>query len=90
MTTNLYLWLIPILPFAGFLINGFLGKRLPNALVSTIALAFPLAAFGVVARAAMLAWPGNTSGPGAITLPYADHHRRRLPHSPLLRRLHGP
>ncbi len=24
-----YLWLIPLLPFAGFLINGTLGRRLP-------------------------------------------------------------
>jgi NADH-quinone oxidoreductase subunit L len=32
------LWLIPILPFAGFLVNGTLGRRLPRALVSTVAL----------------------------------------------------
>jgi NADH-quinone oxidoreductase subunit L len=69
---NLYLYLIPLLPFAGFLINGLLGKRMPKGLVSTVALAFPLAAFGVVLRAAMLAWPGNTSGPMAIALPYVE------------------
>jgi NADH-quinone oxidoreductase subunit L len=66
---NLYLWLIPILPFVGFLINGMLGRRLPKALVSTVALAFPLAAFGVVIRAAMLAWPGN----GNFALPYVEN-----------------
>ena len=33
-----YLWLIPLLPFAGFLINGTLGRRLPRALVSAVAL----------------------------------------------------
>ncbi len=33
-----YLWLIPLLPFAGFLINGTLGRRLPRPLVSAIAL----------------------------------------------------
>jgi NADH-quinone oxidoreductase subunit L len=32
------LWLIPTLPFAGFLINGTLGRKLPRALVSTVAL----------------------------------------------------
>jgi NADH-quinone oxidoreductase subunit L len=32
------LWLIPTLPFAGFLVNGTLGRRLPRALVSTVAL----------------------------------------------------
>jgi len=66
---NLYLWLIPVLPFVGFLINGLLGRRLPKALVSTVALAFPLAAFGVVLRAAMLAWPGN----GNFSLPYVEN-----------------
>ncbi len=33
-----YLWLIPLLPFAGFLINGTLGRRLPRALVAAVAL----------------------------------------------------
>ena len=33
-----YLWLIPLLPFAGFLINGTIGRRLPRTLVSAVAL----------------------------------------------------
>ncbi len=33
-----YLWLIPLVPFAGFLINGTIGRKLPRALVSAIAL----------------------------------------------------
>src|SRR5438270_7454452 len=33
-----YLWLIPLLPFAGFLINGTIGRRLPCSLVSAVAL----------------------------------------------------
>ena len=45
---NVYLWLIPLLPFAGFLINGILGRRLPKWLVTTVALLAPLAAFAVV------------------------------------------
>ena len=40
-----HLWLIPLLPFAGFLINGMLGKHLPKVLVTTVALLAPLAAF---------------------------------------------
>ncbi len=48
MNGNLHLWLIPLLPFAGFLLNGVLGSRLPKWLVTTIALVAPLAAFGVV------------------------------------------
>ena len=35
-----YLWLIPLLPFAGFLINGTVGRKLPRALVSAVALIF--------------------------------------------------
>ena len=32
------LWLIPLLPFAGFLINGTLGRKLPRTLVTAVAL----------------------------------------------------
>jgi len=67
MTINLYLWLIPLLPFAGFLINGIIGSRLPKPLVSTVALAFPLAAFAVVARAAQLVFSHS------IALPYVEN-----------------
>jgi len=52
MNGTLHLWLIPLLPFAGFLLNGILGSRLPKWLVTTIALLAPLAAFGVVLNAA--------------------------------------
>jgi NADH-quinone oxidoreductase subunit L len=31
-----YVWLIPLLPFIGFLINGLLGKSLPKGVVGTI------------------------------------------------------
>jgi NADH:ubiquinone oxidoreductase subunit 5 (subunit L)/multisubunit Na+/H+ antiporter MnhA subunit len=54
MNAHLHLWLIPLLPFAGFLVNGLLGKRLPKALVSAVALGFPLASLLVVARAASI------------------------------------
>ncbi len=48
MNALLHLWQIPLLPFAGFLLNGILGRRLPKWLVTTVALAAPLAAFAVV------------------------------------------
>jgi NADH-quinone oxidoreductase subunit L len=44
----LHLWLIPLLPFAGFLLNGILGRRLPKWVVTTVALLAPLGAFVAV------------------------------------------
>jgi NADH-quinone oxidoreductase subunit L len=49
MNTSL-LWLIPLLPFAGFLLNGTLGRKLPRAIVSTIALLFTAAPALIVAQ----------------------------------------
>ena len=45
-----YLWLLPLLPFAGFLINGTLGRRLPRVVVSAVALLF------TALPAALVAW----------------------------------
>jgi len=45
MTSNLNLWLIPVLPLAGAAINGFFGKKSSRTAVSTIGLVFPGAAF---------------------------------------------
>ncbi|HET6217013.1 MAG TPA: NADH-quinone oxidoreductase subunit L [Acidobacteriaceae bacterium] len=47
-TPSLHLWLIPVLPFIGFLLNGLLGSRLPKTLVSTIALLFTAAPLALV------------------------------------------
>ena len=61
MNVPLHLWLIPLLPFAGFLLNGILGRRLPKALVTTIGLLAPLASFLIVLRTAIVVfsytWP---------------------------------
>ena len=40
---------IPLLPFAGFLINGTLGRKLPRLLVSTVALVFTALPAAIVA-----------------------------------------
>jgi NADH-quinone oxidoreductase subunit L len=79
MNAHLYLWLIPLLPFTGFLINGILGRRLPKWLVTTVALLAPLAAFGVVLNAAvrgllpMFVDPtGITNLPSVVSLPYVE------------------
>ncbi|MGP8259452.1 MAG: NADH-quinone oxidoreductase subunit L [Acidobacteriaceae bacterium] len=45
-----YIWFIPLLPFAGFLINGLLGRRLPRAVVGTVAL------LSTALPAALVAW----------------------------------
>ena len=49
-----YLWLIPLLPFAGFLINGTLGRKLPRAAVTAVALFF------TAIPAAIVAWLWST------------------------------
>jgi NADH-quinone oxidoreductase subunit L len=55
MTGNpsLHLWLIPLLPFLGFLLNGLLGRYLPKALVTSIALLFTAAPLAVVTGIAL-------------------------------------
>jgi NADH-quinone oxidoreductase subunit L len=44
-----YLWLIPLLPFAGFLINGTVGRKLPRAAVTAVALFFTAIPAAIVA-----------------------------------------
>jgi len=50
MTSSFHLWLIPIVPFAGFLVNGLLGRKLPRAIVSAIALIATAIPFAQVAN----------------------------------------
>jgi len=66
MTGNpsLHLWLIPLLPFLGFLLNGLLGRHLSKALVSAIALLFTAAPLALVAGIALRFH--------ALTLPYIE------------------
>src|SRR6267378_882967 len=45
MTSNPYLWLIPVLPLAGAAINGVFGRRSSKKAITTIALVFCGAAF---------------------------------------------
>ena len=65
MNASLHLWLIPLLPFAGFLFNGILGRRLPKALVTAVALLAPLAALSVVLNAVSASARG-------LALPYTE------------------
>jgi NADH-quinone oxidoreductase subunit L len=61
-----YLWLIPLLPFAGFLINGTIGRKLPRTLVSAVAL------ICTAIPAAIVAWlwiiMKAAGGPGVIRI----------------------
>jgi NADH-quinone oxidoreductase subunit L len=65
MNENLHLWLIPLLPFVGFLLNGLLGRRLPKSIVTTIALLAPLGSLLVVLGAFGLSLRANI-------LPYVE------------------
>jgi NADH-quinone oxidoreductase subunit L len=79
MNYSFHLWLIPILPFAGFLINGILGRRLPKWLVTSFALLAPFASFFVVLDCARLAYSygytvckGCVATSGSIFLPNVE------------------
>jgi NADH-quinone oxidoreductase subunit L len=67
MTKNLYLWVIPLLPLIGAAINGLLGRRFKNAMVSTIALFFTAASFGWAVWAVWSVWPGS-----GVALPHVE------------------
>ncbi len=44
------LWLIPIFPLAGFLVNGLFGRRFSKALVNTFAIGSVLLSFAWVLK----------------------------------------
>jgi NADH-quinone oxidoreductase subunit L len=63
--TNLHLWLIPLVPLAGFLVNGLLGRKFPKALVTTVALVASLIPLVQVA--------GIAGRFGSLSLPYEEN-----------------
>jgi NADH-quinone oxidoreductase subunit L len=71
MNAPLHLWLIPLLPFAGFVINGLFGRRLPKAVVTAVALLAPLGAFAVVLNAGFLTFVHVNPGFGGPQ-PYVE------------------
>jgi NADH-quinone oxidoreductase subunit L len=75
MNGPLHLWLIPLLPFLGFLVNGLFGRGLPKRVVTAIALLAPLAAFGVVIHCAVDAFGIGTP---AVALPYTQTYGQWL------------
>src|SRR5690242_14056014 len=67
MTKNLNLWVIPLLPLIGAAINGLLGRRFKNAVVSAIALLFTATSFGWAVWAVWSVWPGS-----GVALPHIE------------------
>jgi NADH-quinone oxidoreductase subunit L len=60
------LWLIPILPLAGFLINGIFGRRFSKSLINTVAIGSVVLAFGWVLRVIL--------GMGDLNTPVFEHY----------------
>ena len=52
-----HLWLIPILPLAGFAINGLFGKRMPKSLINLVAIGSVLLSFGWALKVLLGLWP---------------------------------
>ncbi len=60
------LWLIPVFPLAGFLLNGILGRRFSKAIVNTIAIGSVLLSFLWVLKTLL--------GAGDLTAAHAEHY----------------
>jgi NADH-quinone oxidoreductase subunit L len=60
------LWIIPALPLVGFLLNGLFGRRLPKAIINTIAIASVLFSFAWVLKVFYTA--------GSLDLPVREHY----------------
>ncbi|MBN9659543.1 MAG: NADH-quinone oxidoreductase subunit L [Acidobacteria bacterium] len=60
------LWLIPALPFAGFLVNGLFGRKLPKAAVNAAAIGSVLLAFLWVVKTVLAL--------GAMEAPHVEHY----------------
>ncbi len=69
MNVHLHIWMIPLLPFAGFLLNGILGARLPKWLVTIVGIVAPLVSFVVVVNAARIFFG---PGPALVSIPYIE------------------
>ncbi|MDE3166733.1 MAG: NADH-quinone oxidoreductase subunit L, partial [Acidobacteriota bacterium] len=60
------LWLIPILPLAGFLINGVLGRRFPKSLVNAVAIGSVVLSFLWVVKTLLAL--------GGLQEPHLEHY----------------
>jgi NADH-quinone oxidoreductase subunit L len=60
------LWLIPLLPLAGFTINGLFGRRFSKAMVNTVAIGSVVLSFAWVLKTLLAL--------GALNAPYTEHY----------------
>ncbi|HWB86843.1 MAG TPA: NADH-quinone oxidoreductase subunit L [Bryobacteraceae bacterium] len=60
------LWLIPLLPLAGFLINGIFGRKLPKSVINAVAVGSVVLSFLWVLK--------TLSGLGALDAAYTEHY----------------
>src|SRR5579863_6927374 len=66
------LWLIPLIPLAGFALNGLFGRRLPKAAINAIAVGSVVLSFLWVLKT--LNALGVFSGGTALETPYVEHY----------------
>ncbi|HEV2688273.1 MAG TPA: NADH-quinone oxidoreductase subunit L [Bryobacteraceae bacterium] len=62
----MYLWLIPILPFLGFLINGLFGRKMPKSMINVFAIGSVALSFAWVVKTLL--------GLGDIETKYIEHY----------------
>ena len=67
MNFNLHLWLIPMLPLLGALINGALGRRFSKTTITAVALVSTAASFGIAL------WVASQFS-GLAQVPYVESH----------------
>ena len=65
------LWLIPLLPLAGFLLNGLFGRRFPKPVINVIAVGSRAAVVSVGAEDAQRVWARSAA---ALKQAYIEHY----------------
>lgn len=73
------LWLIPLFPLIGFLLNGLFGKRLPKGVVNIIAIGSVMLSFLWVIKTLA----GAGMGPGALETPQIERYFTWIQSGPL-------